>query len=99
MEALLPPNGNLLGIQNMTWGGKLGFQAVPREPFYVPTVINGNADDGNYYGAPYPAPAGVLGTAHHERGLWYVVTAISGHEGPEYAQPLRLNISRSCLAV
>lgn len=83
MDALLPPNGNLLGIQNMTWGGKLGFQTVPREPFYVPTVNDGTGDGDNYYGAPCPAPAGVLGTAHHERGLWYGVTAISGHEGPE----------------
>lgn len=85
MDVLLPPNGNLLGIQNMTWSGKLGFQTVPREPLYVPRVDDGTGNGDTYYGALYPAPAGVLGTARHERGLWYVVAAISGHEGPEYA--------------
>ncbi|CAZ85311.1 unnamed protein product [Tuber melanosporum] len=29
-------NGSLLAIQNMTWGGKRGFQTKPVEPFIVP---------------------------------------------------------------
>ncbi|PUU76668.1 Alpha/Beta hydrolase protein [Tuber borchii] len=29
-------NGTLLAIQNMTWGGKQGFQTKPVEPFIVP---------------------------------------------------------------
>ncbi|KAJ6440364.1 serine carboxypeptidase [Purpureocillium lavendulum] len=82
LDLILPLNGVLLGIQNMTWGGKLGFQTRPQDPFYVPLYRQGNSKD--YYGKNLPAGAGVLGTTHHERGLTLVASQLAGHEGPEY---------------
>ncbi|KAK5173546.1 uncharacterized protein LTR77_002227 [Saxophila tyrrhenica] len=35
-DALILTNGSLLAIQNMTWGGELGFQKAPTEDFVVP---------------------------------------------------------------
>ncbi|CUS14441.1 unnamed protein product [Tuber aestivum] len=36
LDFRFPINGTLLSIQNMTWGGKQGFQTKPTEPFIVP---------------------------------------------------------------
>ncbi|PWW79443.1 alpha/beta-hydrolase [Tuber magnatum] len=36
LDFRLSINGSLLAIQNMTWGGKQGFQTKPAEPFIVP---------------------------------------------------------------
>ena len=35
-DYILLLNGTLATIQNMTWGGKQGFQEKPSTPFYVP---------------------------------------------------------------
>lgn len=78
LDMILLANGTLLGIQNMTWSGKTGFQTRPDEPFYVP-----------YHTTPKDlgtlAAAGVFGTAHTERGLTYVGVDLSGHMIPQYA--------------
>ena len=85
MDALLPTNGVLLGIQNMTWNGVMGFHSRPQDPFYVPRygLVQ---DQATYYGHERPASSGVVGTSHHERGLTFVVTQLAGHMGP-YAAP------------
>ncbi|KND91866.1 Carboxypeptidase cpdS [Tolypocladium ophioglossoides CBS 100239] len=85
MDFILPLNGVLLGIQNMTWGGKLGFQTAPSDPFYVPLYGFQSQSNAPYYAKGLPAGSGVAGTAHHERGLTLVVTQLAGHEGPGYA--------------
>lgn len=77
MDFILPMNGVLLGIQNMTWGGKMGFQSAPKDPFFVPP----------YKLAPWipnmsPSGTGIVGTTHHERGLTFVATQLAGHAGP-----------------
>ena len=71
----------------MTWNGAQGFQKPPVEPLFVPytaaldRLANGetstpwNADSG----------AGILGTAHTERGLTFSSVYNSGHEIPQYA--------------
>ncbi|UKZ94397.1 uncharacterized protein TrAFT101_009269 [Trichoderma asperellum] len=86
VDILVPLNGIVLGIQNMTWGGRLGFQYQPQDPFYVPdygiTRIPGGFTG---YGSNLPASHGVLGTTHHERGLTLVATKLAGHQGPEFA--------------
>ncbi|POS72054.1 carboxypeptidase cpdS [Diaporthe helianthi] len=69
-------NGTLLAIQNMTWGGQLGFQQRPQDPMYVP--YHANPDLGSTAGA------GVMGTAHTERGLTFVSVARSGHMVPDF---------------
>lgn len=79
-------DGVLLGIQNMTWGGKMGFQCKPKDPFYVPLYgYDPVADPHKYYAGDMPAGSGVLGTVHEERGLTFVVTKLAGHQGPGYA--------------
>ncbi|KAK9413808.1 putative Carboxypeptidase [Seiridium unicorne] len=89
LDMILLANGTLLAIQNMTFGGKLGFEKTPLEPFYVPYHSLSTADTISYEEDPTllatMAAAGVLGVAHTERGLTYVAIDISGHMVPQYA--------------
>jgi carboxypeptidase D len=75
-DMVLIANGTLLAIQNMTWGGALGFQKPPVEPFFVPYH-----DDASLSTL---AASGVMGTSHTERGLTYVGVDLSGHMVPQY---------------
>ncbi|CAK7272610.1 hypothetical protein SEPCBS57363_005216 [Sporothrix epigloea] len=77
MDYVLVANGTLLTIQNMTWGGQLGFHSRPTEPLYIPIH-----DDPSL---SMMAGSGVMGTVHTERGLTYVGVALSGHMIPQYA--------------
>ncbi|KAK3326269.1 putative serine-TYPE carboxypeptidase F precursor [Apodospora peruviana] len=77
LDMVLLANGTLLGIQNMTWGGKIGFRSKPVEPFYVPYNDITNLSS--------LAAGGVFGTTHTERGLTYVGIDMSGHMVPQYA--------------
>ncbi|KAG8418579.1 hypothetical protein J3459_012233 [Metarhizium acridum] len=77
LDFILLANGTLMAIQNMTFGGKLGFQKPPVEPFYVPYHTTG--EPGTIAGA------GVFGTTHTERGLTYVGVSLAGHMVPQYA--------------
>lgn len=77
LDMVLIANGTLLAIQNMTFGGKIGFQRRPTMPFYVP--YHQSQDDSALAGA------GVFGTTHSERGLTYVGVNLAGHMIPQYA--------------
>ncbi|GAW18538.1 hypothetical protein ANO14919_080140 [Xylariales sp. No.14919] len=89
LDMIVLPNGTLLSIQNMTWGGKLGFQSAPVEPFFVPYHKDSTPSDiyeetdATILGSI--TAAGVMGTAHTERGLTYVGIDLSGHMVPQYA--------------
>lgn len=84
LDMVLIANGTLLAIQNMTWGGELGFRSPPAAPFYVP--YHHHQAGGSAGGALGTlAGAGVLGTTHTERGLTYVGVDLSGHMVPQYA--------------
>ncbi|KAI1778554.1 alpha/beta-hydrolase [Hypoxylon cercidicola] len=89
LDMILMPNGTLLSLQNTTWGGQLGFQSPPVEPFFVPFHALSTADDifdsTDSTALGSIAAAGVLGTAHTERGLTYVSVDLSGHMIPQYA--------------
>lgn len=89
LDMILLPNGTLLSIQNTTWGGQLGFQSPPVEPFFVPFHSLSTADEifseSDETALGSIAAAGVLGTAHTERGLTYVSVDLSGHMIPQYA--------------
>lgn len=61
----------------MTWGGVLGFQSAPSEPFYVP--YHNDVSDSTLAGS------GVFGTTVTERGLTWVGVDLSGHMVPQYA--------------
>ncbi|KAI0394304.1 alpha/beta-hydrolase [Xylariaceae sp. FL0594] len=89
LDMILLPNGTLLSIQNMTWGGKLGFESAPVEPFFVPYHKLSTASDiyaeTDMLALGSIAGAGVMGTTHTERGLTFVSIDLSGHMVPQYA--------------
>lgn len=97
LDMILIANGTLLTIQNMTWGGKLGFQSPLMEPFYVPyhgmSVADADIKAPDVLKDPNMDPtrlatlaaAGVLGTTHTERGLTFVTIDMAGHMVPQYA--------------
>ncbi|KAK1760514.1 Alpha/Beta hydrolase protein [Echria macrotheca] len=79
LDMVLMANGTLLALQNMTWGGRLGFQTRPDRPFYVPrSWLSGDS-------LATSAGAGVFGSFVTERGLTYVGVALAGHMIPQYA--------------
>jgi carboxypeptidase D len=77
LDMILLANGTLLAIQNMTWGGKRGFQRRPDQPFYVP--------HNNMTTLSTLAAGGVFGSLASERGLTYVGVDLAGHMVPQYA--------------
>lgn len=93
LDFLLMTNGTLATIQNMTWGGKQGFQTKPSESlnFYVPYH---QSLDTILYDIEYQpsstspqtdtAGAGLLGVTHSERGLTFCTVNGAGHEIPQY---------------
>ncbi|OAA66152.1 Peptidase S10, serine carboxypeptidase [Cordyceps fumosorosea ARSEF 2679] len=102
-DYILSMNGILLGIQNMTWGGKLGFQQAPSDPFYVPAYgfdpdrMGDDDYNAEFYGYELPAGYGVMGTTHQERGLSFVVSQLAGHEGPEFTPAASFRILEKLL--
>ena len=77
LDYVLIANGTLMAIQNMTFGGQLGFQKPPTEPFYVPY---------HHAGAKATlAGAGIFGSTITERGLTFVNVNLAGHMIPQYA--------------
>ncbi|KAL8410010.1 hypothetical protein RB594_008197 [Gaeumannomyces avenae] len=76
LDMVMIANGTLLAIQNMTWGGKLGFQNRPASPFFVPYHREISVES-------YSA-SGVLGVTHKERGLTYVGIEMAGHMVPQF---------------
>lgn len=79
-------DGTLMGIQNMTWGGKLGFQKAPSTPIdiklpdlqYQSTFVDSGLD-----GLDEPSQ-GIMGIQHYERGLMWAETFASGHMQPQF---------------
>lgn len=78
-DFVLQAAGTLLTIQNLTWGGQLGFRTAPAEALFVPSsgpppaLLNTPLLNTTLSGS------GVMGTAHSERGLTYIAVAGSGH--------------------
>ncbi|KAL3424276.1 serine carboxypeptidase-like protein 1 [Phlyctema vagabunda] len=77
LDMILLANGTLIGIQNMSWGGELGFTQKPSDPFYIPYH--------DYISDSTLAASGVFGTTHTERGLTWVGIDLAGHMIPQYA--------------
>lgn len=76
MDMVLLANGTLLAIQNMTWGGRLGFQRQPREPLFIPHHPNPSIEGSS--------GQGVLGTWHSERGFTWALIDLAGHQNPAW---------------
>ncbi|KAF6834464.1 carboxypeptidase [Colletotrichum plurivorum] len=78
LDFILPPNGTLFALQNMTWNGRQGFEKYPQEQeFYVP--YHPEFNDGRL------SESGVVGAFGAERGLTYYEVHLAGHELPGYA--------------
>lgn len=71
LDFLLPPNGTLMALQNVTWNGVQGFQEYPGKEFYTPyhPEFNGGSLAG----------AGVVGTYGTERGVTFYQVQLAGH--------------------
>lgn len=74
LDALLPTNGTLLSLQNMTWNGMQGFQEYPGKTFFSPYHVE-NSDH-------TLASAGNVGTWGSERGLTFYYVQLAGHMVP-----------------
>ncbi|KAF2497651.1 alpha/beta-hydrolase [Lophium mytilinum] len=82
----LPVVGTLLGIQNMTWNGALGFVAQPSKPINIKLPDLQYAQvyvDSGFEGWDGPGQ-GIMGVQHHERGLMWAETYQSGHMQPQF---------------
>jgi carboxypeptidase D len=71
LDLLLPTNGTLMALQNMTWNDVQGFQEFPGKEFFVPYHNDRNA--GSMSGA------GIVGLWGEERGLTFVQVQTAGH--------------------
>ena len=71
LDYILPANGTLLALQNLTWNGDQGFSSPPTTPFFVPyhPEYNGGSLSG----------AGELGVYVYERGLTFYTVELAGH--------------------
>lgn len=76
LDYILLWQGTLLAIQNMTWGGKQGFQTEPKSEFFVPYHRD--------TGLESMSASGVMGITHTERKLTWVYQSLSGHMVPQY---------------
>ncbi|KAM0323834.1 hypothetical protein ACHAQA_008412 [Verticillium albo-atrum] len=78
LDFLLPPNGTLFALQNVTWNGAQGFQSYPQDQtFYVPFHPE--------YNSGRLSEAGTVGQWGYERGLTYYEVQLAGHELPGYS--------------
>ena len=71
LDFLLPTNGTLLALQNVTWNGAQGLQSFPGSEFFAPyhPEYNGGALAG----------AGKVGLWGSERGLTFYQVQLAGH--------------------
>lgn len=76
LDFLIPANGTLLVVQNMTWNGAQGFEKPPTQELFVPYHFDTN--EGQLSGA------GIMGAWGTERGLTFVTVGLAGHQVPEY---------------
>ncbi|PBP15891.1 putative serine-type carboxypeptidase F [Diplocarpon rosae] len=83
LNFVILPEGTLLAIQNMTWGGKLGFETKPTTPIvinlpdfeYEQYFAQGRGDE-----IVVGEPQGTMGVQHYERGLMWAETFNSGYQ-------------------
>lgn len=77
--------GTLLAIQNMTWGGKLGFQKEPSDKIVItlPDLQYQDMFTDQGFGN-IDNPQGTMGIQHYERGLMWAETYLSGHMQPQF---------------
>jgi carboxypeptidase D len=86
LDFVIITNGTLLSIQNMTWGGELGFQSQPDKPIVItlPDLQYEQLFVDNGYPFGFEDPQGTMGVQHYERGLMWAETFLSGHMQPQF---------------
>jgi carboxypeptidase D len=78
LDYILPTNGALLTLQNMTWHAEQGFQSYPGgRQFLVP--YHKETNQGSL------AASGIVGRWGQERGLTFYQVDYAGHQQPQYA--------------
>ena len=78
-------NSTLLAIQNMTWNGMMGFQSAPSKNIVIYSPdLQYEALFEDSFGELLDAHQGVMGKQHHERGLMFAETYLSGHMEPQF---------------
>lgn len=86
-DFVIMTNGTLLAIQNMTWGGSLGFQSQPSDPLYIPLrdIQHRDALASSGLGIEqFVMPQGMMGIQHFERGLMWNQVWGAGHMLPAF---------------
>jgi carboxypeptidase D len=86
LDMVIITAGTLLSIQNMTWGGVLGFEKEPTKDVVItlPDLQYGMVFVENGYPAGIENPQGTMGVQHFERGLMWAETFLSGHMQPQF---------------
>jgi len=78
LDFILPTNGTLLTLQNVTWNGDQGFQSDPRDrQLFVP--YHKEFNEGSL------AASGYVGRWGQERGLTFWEVYYAGHQNAQYA--------------
>lgn len=77
LDFLLPTNGTLFAMQNVTWNGLQGFQEFPGKGMYVPYHPE--------YNGGRLSESGTVGLWGAERGVTFYQVQLAGHELPGYA--------------
>ncbi|KAF9690673.1 hypothetical protein EKO04_011557 [Ascochyta lentis] len=77
LDMILPTNGTLFALQNMTWNGAQGFSRYPSNSLFIPL----------YYETTTASVGGDYqqGYWNEERGITFYSARIAGHELPGYA--------------
>jgi carboxypeptidase D len=86
LDFVIMTQGTLLAIQNMTWGGTLGFTSKPETPIVItlPDLQYQQTFVDNGYPLGFEDPQGTMGIQHYERGLMWAETFLSGHMQPQF---------------
>lgn len=93
LDFLIPPNGTLAVINNMTWQGIQGFEESPfTDRFFVPynPTIEPALEEALKQNHIPTLSVGIVGgggwygKTHTERGLTFVTVELAGHEIPQY---------------
>jgi carboxypeptidase D len=86
LDMVIMTQGTMLAIQNMTWGGTLGFTAKPEKPIVItlPDLQYQQTFVDNGYPLGFEDPQGTMGIQHYERGLMWAETFLSGHMQPQF---------------
>lgn len=78
LDLLLPSNGTVFVLNNVTWNGEKGFPVYPgNNAFYTPYHPE--------YNQGRLSEAGIVGRWGEARGLIFYTVQLSGHELPGYA--------------